>query len=102
MPIKDFDFPESPKPKELPKLPKNDTANRFWASVEPYCQEVTNEDLRVLEDLLRSHEDDVEYQKVPSLGKHYSQKWAHEDMLEEQREGRGTNVKHLTNLSLLS
>lgn len=42
---------------------------------------------QVLEDILRSHEDDADYQKVPSLGKHYSIKWAQEDMLEEQREG---------------
>ena len=37
---------------------------------------------------MRSHEDDAEYHKVPGLGKHYSQKWAQEDMIEEQREGK--------------
>ncbi len=36
---------------------------------------------------MRSHEDDAEYHKVPSLGKHYSQKWALEDMQDEQKEG---------------
>ena len=36
----------------------------------------------------RSHEDDAEYYKIPSLGKHYSHKWAQEDMIEEQREGK--------------
>ena len=43
--------------------------------------------LQVLEDIMRSHEDDVEFYKVPPVGKHYSEKWAHEDMLEEQRQG---------------
>ena len=36
---------------------------------------------------MRSHEDDADYHKVPTLGKHYSQKWAMEDMIEEQKEG---------------
>ena len=43
--------------------------------------------VQVLEDIMRSHEDDVEFYKVPPVGKHYSEKWAHEDMLEEQRQG---------------
>lgn len=51
---------------------------------------------------MRSHEDDADYYKknnmkmmqiitrIPSIiqdSKHYSEKWAHEDMLEEQRQG---------------
>ncbi len=36
---------------------------------------------------MRSHEDDADYHKVPTLGKHYSHKWAMEDMLDEQKEG---------------
>ena len=79
---------EPSKVVEPPKPPKNDVPNRFWALVEPYCQEISPEDLKVLEDLMRSHEDEAEYHKVPSLGKHYSQKWAAEDLLEEQKEGR--------------
>ena len=39
---------------------------------------------------MRSHEDDADYHKVPTLGKHYSQKWAMEDMIEEQKEGNET------------
>ena len=42
--------------------------------------------LQVLEDIMRSHVDDVEYHKIPPLGKHYAEKWAHEDLLEEQRQ----------------
>ena len=49
---------------DLSKLPKNNAVNKFWASVEPYCADITNEDLKFLEDLLRSHEDDSDYFKV--------------------------------------
>ena len=34
---------ESPKP----ALPKNETPNRFWAFVEPYCAPITAEDIKV-------------------------------------------------------
>ncbi|ELT93657.1 hypothetical protein CAPTEDRAFT_174003 [Capitella teleta] len=77
----------APKTKELPKLSKNDTPNRFWAMIEPYCQEITTDDLKVLEEIMKTHEDDADYYKVPSLGKHYSHKWANEDLSEEQKEG---------------
>ena len=32
-------------------------------------------------------EDDSEYYKIPSLGKHYAEKWAQEDLLKDQHEG---------------
>ena len=82
----ELDFVDSPV--ELPRIPKNEAPSRFWATVEPYCSDITNEDLKVLEEILRSHEDDADYYKSPSLGKHFSQKWAQEDILEEQREGK--------------
>ena len=49
---------------DLSKLPKNNAVNKFWASVEPYCADITTEDLKFLEELLRSHEDDSDYFKV--------------------------------------
>lgn len=61
--------------------------NKFWQSVEPYCADITNEDIKVLEDMLRSHENDDDYFRIPPLGKHYTEKWAEEDLLEEQRDG---------------
>lgn len=45
---------------------------------------------------MRSHEDDAEYYKIPPLGKHYADKWSHEDMLEEQRQG--TTLYYLNGL----
>ncbi|KAL5007598.1 hypothetical protein ScPMuIL_016404 [Solemya velum] len=89
--VQDYDFTDSPA--DLPKVTKNDAVNRFWLSLEPYCADITTDDLKVLEDTLRSHEDDAEYFKVPTLGKHYSERWAEEDLLEEQREGSKINDK---------
>lgn len=40
---------------------------RFWASVEPYCADITNEEIRLLEELLKPPEDEGEYFKVSHL-----------------------------------
>lgn len=66
---------------------KVDAPNRFWAAVEPYCAEITMEDLKFLEDSMKPDDDEQEYFKIPLLGKHYSEKWAQEDLIEEQNEG---------------
>ena len=42
---------------------------------------------RVIEDLLKSYEEETEYMKIPPLGVHYTKRWAEEDLLEEQNEG---------------
>ena len=66
---------------------KSDAPNRFWSAVEPYCADLTAEDLKYLEDSMKPLEDEQEYYKIPPLGRHYGEKWAHEDLLEEQSEG---------------
>jgi len=43
---------------------------------------------QVLEELLKTHDDDVDYYKIMSLGKHYSQKWLAEDMEQERKDGQ--------------
>ncbi|KFV78420.1 Transcriptional adapter 3, partial [Struthio camelus australis] len=83
--IQEYEFPDDPI--DVPRIPKNDAPNRFWASVEPYCADLTNEEVRVLEELLKPPEDEAEHYKIPPLGKHYSQRWAQEDLLEEQKDG---------------
>lgn len=86
--IQEYEFTDDPLSDVAPpRLPRNDTIDRFWASVEPYCADITNEDLKMLDELIKSGEEETEFFKVPSLGKHYSVRWAHEDLLEEQREG---------------
>ena len=37
---------------------------RFWASVEPYCADITSEEVRTLEELLKPPEDEAEHYKV--------------------------------------
>ncbi|XP_061213202.1 transcriptional adapter 3 isoform X1 [Neopsephotus bourkii] len=83
--IQEYEFQDDPI--DVPRIPKNDAPNRFWASVEPYCADLTNEEVRVLEELLKPPEDEAEHYKIPPLGKHYSQRWAQEDLLEEQKDG---------------
>ena len=46
--------------------------------------------VEVLEDIMRSHEENQEFYKIPPRGKHYADKWAHEDMLEEQRQSQSS------------
>lgn len=42
-------FPTNYALRENPKLvmPKNDTPNKFWLSVEPYCMPISHEDIKV-------------------------------------------------------
>ncbi|XP_017011247.2 transcriptional adapter 3 [Drosophila takahashii] len=70
-----------PQLPQLPKVavPKNDTPNKFWLSVEPYCMPLTNEDLRLIDDLLEQYRGPL-VPPVPPLGPHYSTAWAQEDM----------------------
>ena len=41
------------EPSPKPNLPKNETPNRFWSFVEPYCAPITPEDIKLLEDLIK-------------------------------------------------
>lgn len=90
--IDEESFPASSKSKA-------DAPNRFWAAVEPYCADLTLEDSKFLEDLIKTADDDHEYMKIPPLGKHYSEKWAQEDLMEEQMEGMKVNEKRRGTLS---
>jgi len=84
-----FDVPDIATP-EVPKPPppKNDITNRFWQHVEQYCQEISTDDIKVLEDLISSPiNDDSDYFKIPPLGRHYTLRWAQEDLQDEQKEG---------------
>ncbi|XP_043932307.1 transcriptional adapter 3-like [Protopterus annectens] len=60
--IPEYEFTDEPI--DIPRIPKNDAPNRFWASVEPYCADITMEEVRVLEDFLKSLDDDAEHYKV--------------------------------------
>ncbi|XP_062516769.1 transcriptional adapter 3-B-like [Corticium candelabrum] len=66
---------------------RTETLHRFWASVEPYCRNIMQDDIEELEAAFNSIEDSGRnYYSVPPLGKHYSERWAEEDLYEEQRD----------------
>jgi transcriptional adapter 3 len=64
---------------------KGDAPDRFWAAVEPYCADITEADIHLLQEDLKNMDGD-EVHSVPALGRHYSRHWAMEDMEEERRE----------------
>jgi transcriptional adapter 3 len=51
-----------------------------------------------LEELINGHNDDDEFLKIPPLGRHYSLRWAEDDLMQEQREGSrfGNEKKKVT------
>ncbi|ESO05467.1 hypothetical protein HELRODRAFT_191296 [Helobdella robusta] len=81
------------------KIPKNITPLRFWAMVEPYCTDVTKEDIKFLEEQIKLCEDIDEYMRVPALGRHYTEKWKEEDELIERREVEKMNNKRKSSSS---
>lgn len=70
---------------ELPKmtLPKNDTSDKFWLSVEVFCADVAKDDVVFLDDLIRECSQDVDI-PIPEIGQHYSIEWS-EDVLGQER-----------------
>ncbi|GAB0096415.1 transcriptional adapter 3 [Sergentomyia squamirostris] len=63
-------------------LPRNDTPNKFWLSVEPYCMPLTHEDIRLLDDLIEDYSDNL-IPPIPELGPHFTDQWSMEDIKDE-------------------
>lgn len=84
----DYPSRDSPKP-DAPKIVanKNDTSNKFWASVEPYCGQITPDDMAYLSDLIRIREEErhSDIYTIPPLGKHYTIQWAEDDLGEDTK-----------------
>ncbi|XP_029773753.1 transcriptional adapter 3 [Suricata suricatta] len=77
--IQEYEFTDDPI--DVPRIPKNDAPNRFWASREPLTMPGTACQCSPILGLVASPP------QIPPLGKHYSQRWAQEDLLEEQKDG---------------
>lgn len=78
-------------------LPKNDIPNKFWLSVEPYCMAITQEDIKLLDDLIEEYTG-TGLPSIPELGPHYSVRWAMEDFKDAQdASGANTPVKKQEN-----
>ena len=78
-----------------PVTPKNETPNRFWQFVEPYCAPIAQDDVKFLEDLMKGYSDMGEYYRVPPLGQHYAIRWAKEDMENEKAKGGSDENKEV-------
>ncbi|CAB4058504.1 TADA3 [Lepeophtheirus salmonis] len=81
--------PLSDNSKPPQTTPKNETPSRFWAFVEPYCAPITSDDIKLLEDLIKTHDDISDYYRIPPLGEHYASRWAGEDLENERLKGSG-------------
>lgn len=64
-------------------IPKNDIPNKFWLSVEPYCMPITQEDVKMLDDMIEEYSAPL-VPPIPELGPHYTSRWAAEDIRDEQ------------------
>ena len=92
-------FQQPPVDKAPPII--SDRPHQFWQSLDAWCSDITSDDMDRLQELLKSQDYEDEYFKVPALGTHYSQRWAMEDLLAEQREGsephgRNNEISNIT------
>ena len=53
--------PPPPPTQQLPPIPQNETPNKFWTLVEPFCAEISNSDAKFLEDAIKAIETDVDW-----------------------------------------
>lgn len=83
-----------PHPNPKPVLPKNDVPYKFWLSVEPYCIPITQEDIKLLDDLIDDYADPL-VPLIPELGPHYSIRWASEDLRDEQESSTAKSTKRV-------
>lgn len=74
---------QQPKDGKKLMIPKNDAPSRFWLSVEPYCMPISNEDIKLLDGLIEEYSGPL-IPPIPDLGPHYSQKWAADDLKDDQ------------------
>lgn len=80
-----------------PILSKNDIPNKFWLSIEPYCMPITQEDIKLLDDLIDDYSEPL-VPIIPELGPHYAVRWTSDDIRDDQ-DGSSSNTKSTKRLS---
>jgi len=53
---------------------EHDLSDRFWMSVEPYCAEISKDNVAFLDDLIRECSQPVKME-IPEIGEHYASEW---------------------------
>ncbi|XP_044764990.1 transcriptional adapter 3 isoform X2 [Coccinella septempunctata] len=83
--VNNFIVDTPPLRHDIPKvaLPKNDTSEKFWASVEPFCAEIQKDDVAFLDTLIEECSKEITI-KVPDIGEHFTSEWSDELLFEEQ------------------
>lgn len=77
------------------KLVHQSTApNKFWLSIEPYCMPISQEDLKMLDDLIEEFSGNINT-AIPELGPHYGVQWGLEDLADE-KDNSNAQVKSAT------
>ncbi|KAG5883742.1 hypothetical protein JTB14_008584 [Gonioctena quinquepunctata] len=86
---------------DIPKvtLPKNDNSDKFWASIEPFCANVTKDDIAFLDNLLQEFSKEIDI-KVPEVGDHYANGWSEEIINDEQNLGKSPSKKPATTVDI--
>ncbi|XP_059490807.1 transcriptional adapter 3 [Neocloeon triangulifer] len=92
--VPDIDIDALPKVEVNVSDPKNDVPNKFWASVEPYCSEITTADIQVLKDLISANANQASALNIPPLGKHYSALWIDEEVTQDANPPGKTKAAH--------
>nr|XP_023023537.1 transcriptional adapter 3 [Leptinotarsa decemlineata] len=79
---------------DIPKvtLPKNDNSDKFWASIEPFCANVTKDDMAFLDNVIQEFSKEIDIQ-VPEVGDHYANGWSEEIINDEQNLGKSPMKK---------
>jgi transcriptional adapter 3 len=73
---------------------RNDISDIFWNMVQPFCSEITEDDIKFLKDQIELNcKIQINSSKeIPNLGKHYTLKWAEHDVVSEIKESSRFNL----------
>ena len=82
-------------PDENSLIVRNDISEIFWNMVQPYCTEISDEDVKFLKEQieLNSRIQSNFGKEMSTLGRHYTVKWAEDDVGGEIKESSRLNIE---------
>jgi transcriptional adapter 3 len=66
---------------------RNEIPDLFWQSVEPYCADITEDDVQLIENQIEMNDKYLNFNKIGPLGKHYTLQWAEDDIGQQIKDG---------------